>query len=319
LIVTTCTLCRKAQPFPEAQYDPRLSGGAATSFIFSSKAFGEPVDGLSAYDAFIHDLGDAAFEQTFVTAPAPIFGGLGPVYNNVSCVSCHHNDGKGTATIGQVNSSLLTRISLPGADAYGGPQPVMGFGGQLQDKAVAGKTPEAKININYIDKIFTFPDGETFTLHEPVYTVNSPYQTWPGATQMSVRLAPPVFGLGLLELVPEAGILQMVDEADFDQDGISGRANYVYDPVSQKTVLGRFGLKANTPSLLVQIAGAFHQDMGITNYVFREESSKGQIQYDGLQDDPELADTLLDAVTFYIRTLAVPARRDVEHPKVKRG
>src|SRR5690606_16590449 len=56
-----------------------------------------------------------------------------------------------------------------------------------------------------------------------------------------------------------------------------------------------------------------------TNYVFREESSKGQIQYDGLQDDPELADTLLDAVTFYIRTLAVPARRDVEHPKVKRG
>jgi CxxC motif-containing protein (DUF1111 family) len=41
------------------------------------------------------------------------------------------------------------------------------------------------------------------------------------------------------------------------------------------------------------------------------ESSYGQSQYDGLNDDVELHDTILNGAVFYIKTLAVPARRDV--------
>jgi CxxC motif-containing protein (DUF1111 family) len=125
--------------------------------------------------------------------------------------------------------------------------------------------------------------------------------------------------MGLLALIPESSILANVDENDANQDGISGRANYVHDPYTQQRVLGRFGLKANNPSLLVQVAGAFHQDMGITSYVFPIESSAGQSQSDGLNDDPELADSLLNATTFYVQTLAVPARRDVTDATVMRG
>lgn len=319
VIVLTGTLCRKAGTFPEDEYDPRLSGGSATVFLANSQAFGSPIEGLSTYDAFFHSLGDATFAQTFVSAPAPRFGGLGPIYNNVSCISCHHNDGKGTATIGAITSSLLTRISISGTDEHGGPLSIPGYGLQLQDKAIAGKSPEAKVTINYTEIPFTFPDGTTASLRKPTYTLSNAYSTLPGNYFISVRLAPPVFGLGLLALIPDATLLQNVDENDANGDGISGRANYVYDPYTQKRVLGRFGLKANNPSLLVQVAGAFQQDMGITSYVFPQESSYGQSQGDGLKDDPELPDSLLNATTFYVQTLAVPARRDVTDATVVRG
>lgn len=48
---------------------------------------------------------------------------------------------------------------------------------------------------------------------------------------MGWRNGMPVFGLGLLEAIPEADILALVDENDSNQDGISGRANYVFDAV----------------------------------------------------------------------------------------
>ncbi|KAA5533524.1 c-type cytochrome [Taibaiella lutea] len=319
VIVVTGTLCRKAEPFPEEQYDSRLSGGAATVFLANSQAFGSAIPGLTGYDVFTHDLGDALFGQTFVSAPAPKFGGLGPVYNNVSCVSCHHNDGKGTATIGSITSSLLTRISISGTDENGGPLSIPGYGVQLQDKATTGKSPEAKVQISYTELPFTFPDGETVSLRKPTYTLNTPYTALPANYYVSVRLAPPVFGMGLLALISDATILKNADENDANQDGISGRANYVYDPYTHQRVLGKFGLKANNPSLLVQVAGAFHQDMGITSYVFPKESSYGQAQSDGLNDDPELADSLLNATVFYVQTLAVPARRDVTNASVVQG
>jgi CxxC motif-containing protein (DUF1111 family) len=319
VIVLTGTLCRKAQPFPEEQYDDRLSGGAATVFLSNSKAFGSAIPGLGTYDAFMHSLGDAIFGQTFVSAPAPKFGGLGPIYNNVSCTSCHHNDGKGTATIGSITSSLLTRISISGTDEFGGPLSIPGYGLQLQDKAISEKLPEAKVTITYEEIPFTFSDGEKASLRKPTYTLNNAYATLPGNYLISVRLAPPVFGMGLLALIPESSILANVDENDANKDGISGRANYVHDPYTKQRVLGRFGLKANNPSLLVQVAGAFHQDMGITSYVFPIESSAGQSQDDGLKDDPELADSLLNATTFYVQSLAVPARRDVTDATAMRG
>lgn len=319
VIVITGTLCRKPQEFPEEQYDPRLSGGAATVFLSNSQAFGAAIPGLSGYDDFMHELGDGLFEQTFVSAPSNIFPGLGPLYNNVSCISCHHNDGKGTPTLGLITSSLLTRISMPGTDEHGGPLSVAGYGGQLQDKATAGKTAEGKVTIEYTELPFTFPDGATASLRKPTYTFSNPYIAMPAGYMLSVRLAPPIFGLGLLELIPETTILSFADENDANNDGISGRPNYVYNPQTRQRELGRFGLKANNPNIHIQVASAYHQDIGITSYLFPKENSFGQLQYDGLGDDPELADSMLDATTFYIRTLAVPARRNVTDEAALRG
>ncbi len=99
---------------------------------------------LSARDQKVHEIGDETFGQTFVAPPAIRFTGLGPVYNNVSCINCHRNDGEGLPTAGFSNSGLLFRISIPGKDPYGGPNPVPGFGVQLQDKAVIGAQARSK-------------------------------------------------------------------------------------------------------------------------------------------------------------------------------
>lgn len=312
--------CHKAEEFSEADYDARLSGGAATVFDESSRAFTHGIASLAGRDLEIHELGDKHFEQTFVSAPAPVNSGLGPVFNNVSCISCHHNDGKGTPTAGFTNSSLLFRVSVPGEDNVGGPAALSGYGGQLQDQAIFGRQAEAKISIQYTDEVVNYPDGSKVILRKPLYTMSAWYTgAAPAGCLISPRMAPPVFGLGLLELISEKTMLAMSDEQDADGDGIKGRPNYVYNPVTQRTEVGRFGLKASVPSILVQVAGAYNQDMGITNSVFSKESSYGQPQADGLADDPELPDSVLNAVVFYIKTLSVPARRDVANPSVLNG
>lgn len=311
--------CHKAQDFDDEHFDERLSGGAATVFDESSRAFTRPMPGLGGHDMYVHGLGDAAFEQTFVASPAPLHGGLGPIFNNVSCISCHHNDGKGTPTAGFATSSLLFRISGTGTDDYGGPAAVPGYGGQLQDQAVQGYVPEGKVTIAYSDLPVQYPDGTTVTLRKPTYTLAQTYTTMPANCAISPRLAPPVFGLGLLELISEQTLLAIADENDADGNGISGRPNYVWDAEHNRRAIGRFGLKAGMPSVLTQVAGAYNQDMGITNSIFSKESSAGQPQAPTANGNTELADSTLQAVAFYVKTLAVPARRNVTDAGVKQG
>jgi CxxC motif-containing protein (DUF1111 family) len=136
---------------------------------------------------------------------------------------------------------------------------------------------------------------------------------------ISPRVAPPVFGLGLLEAIDEADILALADVEDTNGDGISGKPNYAWNIVEGKKTLGRFGWKAANPSVLQQSAGAYNEDMGITSFVFPKESSFGQPQYDGLDDEYEVSDSLLQCVAFYIRTLGVPARRSADNTTVLHG
>jgi CxxC motif-containing protein (DUF1111 family) len=325
MLIAICgVMCRKANPAAlnnDSNFDPRLSGGAATSFDASSGSFSSPIPGLSASDAHVHELGDQLFEQPFVAAPAPRFGGLGPVFNNIACANCHHNDAFGLPSFGALGSSLLMRISIPGTDGHGGPKPAPGFGGQLQNLALLGVKPEVHVDLSYTDQPFTFPDGEQATLHAPAYTLSAPYIPLPAGYMTSPRLGPPVFGLGLLENIPESTILGFADPNDANGDGIKGHPNYVYNGFTNRVELGRFGMKANTSSLLVQVATAFQQDMGLTSYVQPLKSVFGQEQmnYVANPDVHDLADSMLNAVTFYVRTLSVPARRNVTDAAVKRG
>lgn len=321
IFVFAFSMCHKAGIFSDDGYDDRLSGGSATVFDASSKAFTHAVDGLSERDAFVHTIGDKIFDQVFVAPPSPIFTGLGPVYNNISCVNCHRNDGEGIPTTGSATSGLLMRISQAGTDAHGGPLGIDGFGAQIQDQAVVGTQPEATVNITYSDSTVTYPDGTTVTLRKPNYTLLNSYIPLPANYMLSPRLAPHLVGMGLLENIPESTILSFVDANDANGDGITGKANYVYNSYTRKTELGRFGLKANTSTLLMQIATAYQQDMGITSYVQPVESAYGQSQMNAVHGDvqPELADTLLNYVVYYMQTLAVPARRNVTDADVQRG
>ncbi len=304
--------------------DKALSGGAATVFDAASTAFENPVPGLEANQMARFLAGDAAFEAVFVSAPAEVNGGLGPVFNQTSCVGCHGRDGRGRSGFGEsapfVGSSLM-QVSLPGAGSEhpGAPAPVPGFGLQIGDRAIFGVSPEGRVGTSWFEEEGRFADGGTYTLRHPTYDLTDTYIDLPAGVLTSVRMAPPVFGRGLLEAVDESGILALADPGDADGDGISGRPNYVFDIRAGRTVLGRFGWKANHPTLLQQVATAYREDIGITTPYFPRESTAGQPQVDGLDDDPELSPEILDDVVFYVATLAVPARRDLDDPVALRG
>jgi CxxC motif-containing protein (DUF1111 family) len=313
LLIALVISCRKYNELEDNEIDKRFSGGANTVFDESGGAFAHPFPGLNATDMATHEVGDKHFEVSFVSAPSSILPGLGPVYNNVSCFSCHIADGRGKPALpGQQLISMLFRISVPGEDAHGGPKDAPGFGGQLQSSAIFGKQVEGSVNISYAEETTFFADGNSIQLRRPTYTIENTYIPAPAGIMLSPRIAPPVFGLGLLQAIPEGTILYWADESDVDGDGISGKPNYVWNIAENKTTLGRFGWKAGAPDLLQQTAGAYNQDMGITNKLFPEESSFGQTQYDGLEDEYEVNDSILNAVVFYTRSLSVPARRQVK-------
>ena len=190
---------------------------------------------------------------------------------------------------------------------------------KLQDQAVQGYAPEGKVEIAYTVQVVQYPDGTSVKLRRPTYTLSQTYAAVPAGCAISPRMAPPVFGLGLLELIPEETLRAMSDEGDRDGDGISGRPNWVYDAEHGRRAIGRFGLKAGMPGIYTQVAAAYNQDMGITNRLFAAESTYGQPQAPPHNNDTELADTTLDAVVFYIKSLAVPARRDVQDAAVVQG
>ena len=314
--------CNKSESFPASSYDDRLSGGIYTTLDASTNAFKQPFDGMTDRQNVVHNIGDGTFDQVFVAAPAPHFGGLGPIFNNIACVNCHRNDGGGFPTLGSSNSGMLMRISIPGTDAHGGPLAAPGYGLQIQDQCLLGTVPEATTNISYTDVPVTYPDGTVITLSKPAYTLSNPYTPLPAGYLTGPRLAPRLVGMGLLENIPESTILSYVDAGDQNGDGITGKANYVYDSYTQKTELGRFGLKANTPTLLMQVATAYQQDMGVTSYAQPQESCWEQIQMSlvGSTDtSPELVDSLLNYVTFYVQTLCVPARREVNDSTNRHG
>src|SRR4051812_14591702 len=93
LVLAACHQASLA-PFP-TELDQLASAGDATSFDGTSAAYSLPAGNLTAVELARHAAGDRAFEAKFVTAPAPVNPGLGPVFNNNSCLACHKGDGGG--------------------------------------------------------------------------------------------------------------------------------------------------------------------------------------------------------------------------------
>ena len=84
----------------------------------------------------------------------------------------------------------------------------------------------------------------------------------------------------------------------------------------------RFGWKANVANLQQQVASAAIGDMGITTSVFSDQNClpAQAACLLALQDSqPELDDIRLSRLVMYSRSLAVPAKRDVEKPEVHKG
>lgn len=317
IIVIGCQ--SKDEMIPQADEDLKLGGETSTSGSYI-QGFQQPAANLSELELELHRKSDKAFGDIFVTAPSTINGGLGPIFNQNSCENCHVSNGRSPFP-DDINDlrGLLIRLSIDGTGIYGEPKPVPNFGGQLQTKAIFGKNPEAKLAWNKIEEIKTFLDGEQIKLSKPMFTFNNPYVSMPPNILYSPRIAPPIIGLGLIEAIKESDLLANEDLNDADKDGISGKANRVWDNKNSAIKIGRFGWKAGQPSLLQQTAAAYNQDMGITNPYFKIESSYGQQQNDFSNDDPEIDELTLKSATFYPQSVAVPQRRNTTDPTVIYG
>jgi CxxC motif-containing protein (DUF1111 family) len=247
------------------------------------------------------------------------------MFNRVSCAGCHTKDGRGEPPAngkGPMDSMLL-RISIPGVGEHGAPNPVPGYGDQLSERALNGITPEGLAAITYEGVKGAYGDGELFVLRKPSYQIASTaYGPLPADLMISPRVAPQVIGLGLLEAVPDETLLALADPDDADGDGISGRVNRVWDSVTSKPAIGRFGWKAGQPTLKNQNTGAAVGDIGLTSAVHpsencaKEQSACVTAINGGM---PELTGEFVEKLTLYTASLAVPAQRNPADAKVRQG
>ena len=120
----------------------------------------------------------------------------------------------------------------------------------------------------------------------------------PADVVLSSRRPPSLFGLGLLEAIPDDVVRAGCDPDDRDGDGVRGFANVVFDGRP-----GRFGWKAHTSTLRDFISDAFSAEMGLTNTVQRDPN---HVRDEDPLPDPDLDTATIDAVTAYVQALAPP-------------
>ena len=314
-----------------------LSAGIFTTTETGANAFSVPVALLDKEQAGQFIKGKEQFNEAWVVAPEPGgVWGLGPTFNEDRCAHCHVNNGRAKAPENgeEAVRGLLVRLSIPGQTKEGAPNPHPAYGDQLQNRGIPGRVPaEGQAVVTYEAREVSLADGEKVVLRVPkIQFMTLQFGELGKDIMISPRIAPAMVGLGLLETVPEEAILANAREQE--KFGISGKPNYVWDYENSKTVLGRFGWKANQPNLRQQTAAAFFGDIGATTHFFPEENCPSvQVQCLDLPSAskcggqggctgnyrPEVVPSRLTNITLYLQALAVPARRNVDDAEVQRG
>lgn len=319
IVNTPVTVVTPAISANAADLADATSGGLTTVTDITTNAFGDPFANITAGNLVRFNSGNSFFNKIFTAVPGSDSSGLGPIFNNVSCVGCHNQNGRGKPPVTTEKfHSFVFKLSIPGADTHGGPLPVPGFGVQLQDQAIGGSQAEGQMSISYTEQPGSFADGEVYSLRRPNFRIVNPYIPVPAGILISARVSPSIFGLGLLESVPAQQILDLSRQEAANNDGVHGKPNMVWDDAQQKKVLGRFGWKANQSTLLQQTADALNQDMGITSTYYLTESSAGQSQAITTHNQ-EISDLNLNNLTLYVQALAPPARRNISNTQIQAG
>ena len=230
---------------------------------------GGPLTGLTAAELALYNAGKAEF-QNVETAES----GLGPIFNNVSCVACHSRP-----TPGGSSNIFVTRF---GRTVNGVFDPLESLGGSLlQEKAID-------------------PAAREFIPRE--------------ANTIAHRQTPPLYGLGLIEAIPDDTIKALALRPSVD--GITGRAAIITDVASGLERVGRLGMKAQHASILGFSADAYLNEMGITNRLFPHENAPNGnaallAMFDKTLDPEDVADPAtnrsdIDTVADFQRLLAPP-------------
>jgi CxxC motif-containing protein (DUF1111 family) len=205
--------------------------------------------------------------------------GLGPIFNGTSCAACHTEGG-----IGGGSSVTVTRFGRMTDGAF---DPLAELGGPLLQNAA-------------IDP----------ALQEVVP---------PEATIVAQRRSTPLFGLGLIEAIPDADIIANTKVRKVM--GVVGRPAFVVDPATGEMRVGRFGWKSQHATLLAFAGDASISELGITNRVFPNENVPNGSAVAGVVEDivdDTTGKAAIDRLTDFMRFLA-PSRQLEFSTEANRG
>jgi CxxC motif-containing protein (DUF1111 family) len=250
------------------------------------------------------DFGNGEHSEPGNPVFTPHIGKLGPKFIARSCVECHVNNGR--ALPPDIGAPMLRSVVKVGSNSTGSPHPALGS--VLQPRSSSGPVEATATIASYTNLTGQFGDGASYSLRKPNYAFQGVTPAY-----FSVRLTPPLVGMGLLEAVAESTIAALADPADTNQDGISGRIQQISDPETSDQRLGRFTSKGGKARLSHQVASALNTDMGVTTPVFPAldgETTTGP---------PEVSTAELDQMTRYVALLGIGARRDLANPQAIRG
>jgi len=232
------------------------------------EVIGDPLPELTAAQQAAARRGRPLFDAVFQPDD-----GLGPLFNGSACATCHIEPASGGTSVRTIRIATrqLDDGSCDDLGSLGGP---------------------------------VYQNLRSQPLRQAIGQGKEPIP--PQATHRSERIAPDLFGLGLLDAVPEATILALADPSDLDGDGISGRPNRAPDGR-----LGRFGRKAVVPTLAEFNAAAFLIEIGITSPAHPGDvGNTGRPLPPGTDPatDPEISALQVARVDTFIRFLAPPFR-----------
>jgi CxxC motif-containing protein (DUF1111 family) len=333
--ILIAALCASAPAGDAIAPEVALSAGALTVARFDRDAYLQPAPTLSFQQQGAFRRGRKHFDKKWASVSSLDFEwGLGPTFIAKSCAECHGAGGRGRppSAADEQLVAVLVRVSIPGTNEHGGPKPHPNYGDQLQNFGLSGPfpdfafhtapvPPEAALYLDWDERVVSFEDGEMVRLRQPKLRIERlAFGPLGEGTMTSLRIAQPVYGLGLLEAVPEQTLLALADRQK--AQGFNGRPNYVRDDINRRTALGRFGWKANQPSIRQQIAAASIADMGLTSRLYRAQNCPPVQRICAVQtpgNDPELVFTDLDELELWTQALAVPARRHASDAQALRG
>lgn len=224
---------------------------------------GAPLPGLRLPELDSFRVGKAIFDRPFSTEE-----GLGPLFNQDRCSSCHDlptSGGHGAEPV-----SKATRF-----DADSGCNLLSDQGGPLLQQLPTRPAQAAGVRAE---------------------------RAPPTANAVATVFPTPLYGLGLVAAIPATAILENADPADTDGDGISGRP-----ALDGSGRLGRFGRKAQHADLGDFVREAIRLEMGITTPDHPEEDKPSGLPLPANSDpapDPEMSEADLRFLEAYVRFLA---------------
>jgi CxxC motif-containing protein (DUF1111 family) len=232
--------------------------------------------------------------------------GLGPVFNDRSCVACHHQGGEGGSGGVKHNVTVFTvRSATPDK-----PQRE----GVIHKDAISPKFMET---LSLVDA--TLPAISRVPLNQLVALRGDSRHClpMPRAVDVSQRNTPALFGAKLIDAIPESVLL--AQERSEQRWGLA-TSNDETRPVGRARRLpngrlGRFGWKAQTESLSAFVQAACANELGLGNPGQAQPRPLGVSEY--VPPGLDLTQEQCDQLTAFCGSLPRPVERWPDDPAAR--